>query len=309
MIEGIQYVERNKLDVEKWNNCIRQADNELIYGYTWWLDHMADNWSALVWDDYAAVMPLPWRRKYGFWYLYQPAFTASLGLFKNEDMPVTFADFISAIPSRYRWWDINTNESNRLSAVNNAIKVQHRKNGFVDGSKHSYESIQQAYSRLAKRKLAIAEEAGIRINGHATADDVIGLYKKQYQQQHSTIRDKDYQSLHACMRIAMEKQNTTAYTSSLPDGKITAFYLVLHDEHFSYSLLGGSTDKGKETASFYLLTDAAIKDAAAHKRIFRFEGSDIPGIAFFNQQFGPSLVEYLHIQSNSLPFPVNMLKK
>jgi len=84
---------------------------------------------------------------------------------------------------------------------------------------------------------------------------------------------------------------------------------VLHDENFAYSLLGGSTQKGKETAAFYLLTDAAIKDAANHKQIFRFEGSDIPGVAFFNQQFAPHTVYYPHIKKNRLPFPVNLLKK
>ena len=34
-------------------------------------------WDALVLDDYAAVMPLTWRRKYGTRYLYQPAFTTA----------------------------------------------------------------------------------------------------------------------------------------------------------------------------------------------------------------------------------------
>ncbi|HRN54956.1 MAG TPA: hypothetical protein PLL71_00815, partial [Agriterribacter sp.] len=88
-----------------------------------------------------------------------------------------------------------------------------------------------------------------------------------------------------------------------------AFYIVLYDNNFVYSLVGGSTAKGKTMGAFYLLTDTAIQDHAGENKTFRFEGSDIPGIAFFNRQFGPTPVYYQHLRMNRLPFPVKFFKK
>jgi hypothetical protein len=40
-----------------------------------------------------------------------------------------------------------------------------------------------------------------------------------------------------------------------------------------------------------------------------FAGSEIKGIAEFNAGFGSNKIEYLKYFSNTLPFPINLLKK
>ena len=82
----------------------------------------------------------------------------------------------------------------------------------------------------------------------------------------------------------------------------------MFDEKYVYSLIGGSTKEGKEWGAFYLLTDAAIQSFANTNKIFRFEGSDKEGIAFFNQQFGSYPVSYPHIKMNKLHWPLKWLK-
>ena len=77
----IRDVLHKEIDFIKWDNCISNAPNGLIYGYSYYLDHMASQWDALVLNDYEAVMPLTWNRKYGIHYLYQPFLTAQLGVF------------------------------------------------------------------------------------------------------------------------------------------------------------------------------------------------------------------------------------
>ena len=78
-IDMIRFVNRNQIDVEKYNYCIEKAIQSRIYAYAWYLDIVADNWSVLVLDDYDAVMPLPWKIKYGIKYITQPFFTQQLG--------------------------------------------------------------------------------------------------------------------------------------------------------------------------------------------------------------------------------------
>ena len=62
----IRYIQHEEIDKAKWDSCIANAGNSLIYGYTWWLDNISPGWHALVLNDYDAVMPLTWRKKYGF---------------------------------------------------------------------------------------------------------------------------------------------------------------------------------------------------------------------------------------------------
>src|SRR5277367_495617 len=63
MIESapeIKYLVRSEIDTEKWDRCILNASNGLIYARSFYLDSMAENWSALVEGDFQNVMPLTW---------------------------------------------------------------------------------------------------------------------------------------------------------------------------------------------------------------------------------------------------------
>ena len=62
----IQYLSHKEINKTKWDACILNAPNGLIYPYSFYLDHMAKNWDALVFGDYEAVMPLTWNKKYSF---------------------------------------------------------------------------------------------------------------------------------------------------------------------------------------------------------------------------------------------------
>ena len=71
---SIRYLAHNDINRDQWDNCIRQAENGLIYGYSWYLDTTAGNWDGLVSGDYEAVMPLPLKKKI-FYPVYLPAFS------------------------------------------------------------------------------------------------------------------------------------------------------------------------------------------------------------------------------------------
>ena len=105
MIEkpDIKYLPREAIDDTKWDACIDNAGNGLIYAYSFYLDTMADNWDALVLNDYEAVMPLTWKKKYGIYYLYQSFLVAQSGLF-GEMIDAKLQDsFLKAIPGKFRY--------------------------------------------------------------------------------------------------------------------------------------------------------------------------------------------------------------
>src|SRR5687768_17286505 len=103
MPEKIQYLEQKEIDKQKWDRCIDNAADGLIYGYSFYLDSMADDWCGLVLNDYEAVMPLPFRKKFGMRYVYQPAFIAQLGVFGGNGNKDTYDAFLNAIPASFRY--------------------------------------------------------------------------------------------------------------------------------------------------------------------------------------------------------------
>ena len=64
----INYKRHKEIDFKKWDNCIESAINRNIYATTWYLDLVCKNWDALILNDYEAVMPLPWNKKWGVKY-------------------------------------------------------------------------------------------------------------------------------------------------------------------------------------------------------------------------------------------------
>lgn len=299
---NIRYVPYRAIDKQKWDKCLCASPNGLIYGRTFYLDTMTGRrWDALVLDDYEAVMPLPWNRKWGIHYLYQPYFTPALGIFqKNKN---TCEAFLQAIPKKFRYWDIDLNEANCPDSSNQATI----RTNYILPLNRPYDDLNSDYKRLARRMCRKALEDGLLITRQVSPAEVIGLYRKEYGNRHR-INDVHYDRLTKCADKAIKTGNAKTYFARWPNGEIAAFYLVFSDDRFVYSVLGGSTKRGKETGAFYLLTDAALQDHAGTERVFRFEGSDIEGIAFFDAQFGAVRTAYPHLVLNNLPDLFKWLK-
>ena len=81
----IHYVKREDLEVAKYNDCIENSIQSRIYAFSWYLDIVADNWDVLVLNDYEAVMPVPFRRKFGVNYVYPPFWLLELRSFCKKE--------------------------------------------------------------------------------------------------------------------------------------------------------------------------------------------------------------------------------
>lgn len=308
---GICYIKRKDIDVAKWDACIDTAENGLIYAYSYYLDAMCDHWDALVLDDYKAVMPLPWRKKWGIKYIYQPAFVNALGVFFVPNTAFEMSGFLNSIPHQFQYCDMDLNEQNSI-ADHMATSLKHIKrkerNNYFLNLNLPYANLFNNYKRLAKRKIIKAIASGLVVKRNADPEEIIAGYSLHYSKQHAALPKRAYKTL-----LAFSKScNSTCiktYQAYFPNGEVAAFYLLLEDKNYLYSLLGGSTARGKEAGAFYLLTNAAIKDHAGTHKTFRFEGSDIKGIAFFNQQFSPFHVGYVYINYNALAWPFRLFKK
>jgi len=87
----IQLVLHDEIDKEKWDPLYQAISQRAHLCLSFYLDHMAKQWDGLILsggvpaeNEYEAVMPLTWNKKYGMAYLYQPFLTAQLGVFGRK---------------------------------------------------------------------------------------------------------------------------------------------------------------------------------------------------------------------------------
>ena len=59
----IYYLKNKDIDLDKWNECIKNSFNGIVYAYSWYLDIVNEEWEALVDENYTRVMPLTFANK------------------------------------------------------------------------------------------------------------------------------------------------------------------------------------------------------------------------------------------------------
>lgn len=303
---NLQYLHRHQVDTAKWDQCIDNAINGLLYAHSFYLDHMAGEWDALVLGDYEAVMPLTWRKKFGIYYLYQPFVTSPLGVFSSLPInKVLMETFINNIPGKFKLIDIDLNAGN--NCLDNHFVTQ-RKN-YVLPLTGGYDALQQNYNRHARRKLRKAREAGLQIVEGIAIEKIAALsYTMMAEKDKVPMADYD-KFIQLCKTVTpfVESCNTIAALDA--DGAIIASDINIVYKKRIYSILAGNVPKSNECGGFYFVLDSLIKKYAGNGYLLDFEGSDVPGIAFLFECLGGQLTWYPHLVINKLPPLLRLIKK
>ena len=287
----LKYLKHEEIDLAKWDACIEQAPNGLVYAYSVYLNHMARHWDALVLNDYEAVMPLTWNKKLGISYLYQPPFVACGGVFgKNFNVD----EFIKAIPKKFRLIEINLN-------AGNSVHSAQLRNNFVLPLAKSYEEIYSNYRDNVKRN--IKKAAGCAVKTGIDIDQIITLAKEQL----STVVNIDDDDMHRFKKLSENLQSKT-YGVFSPSGELLASCVYFFSHNRAYYILVGNHPNGKTLGASHYLIDRFIADHAGSNLLLDFEGSDIRNLAFFYSSFGATAEVYPALRINRLPWYAKLFK-
>lgn len=301
----IHYLKYKEIDQQKWNTCMDTADNGLIYAYSWYLDAMAKNWDALVLNDYDAVMPLTWNRKYGVHYLYQPFFTACLGIFGKKITATIVNEFLKAVPSRFNYWDIYLNHGNFFSIP--GFPLYERIN-YVLPLDDSYEHLSGRYRDNIKRNIKKAIQLGCTVKKDLPVADVIVLARAQ-SASFSPVTSEDFERFKGLYQLLNLQKKATTYGIYTSTNELVASCVFFFSHNRAYYILVGNHPNGKTIGASHALIDAFIKDHAGQNLLLDFEGSDIRNVAFFYNSFGAREEKYAGIKLNKLPRLLKFLKK
>lgn len=299
----IKYLNHNQIDKSAWDQCITKAVNGRIYGYSWYLDVVCEQWDALILDDYKAVFPLPFKQKWGLSFLYQPFFTQQLGIFSTRHLtPRVVSIFLEAIPKKFLFGHLNLNNLNEPLA--NRWHISQQVNHELDLIE-DYEKIYAGYAENTRRNLNKARKYKLMISPSVKPEEIVVLFRQNKGKYIRHLKDNNYKRL---LRLLYQCQhNRKAMMYGVYDGQNTliAGAVLVFSHHKVIFLFSAISEAGRKQGAMFRLIDAFIQERSGNHLTLDFEGSNDPSLARFYAGFGATRLYYPTIKFNRLPFPVN----
>lgn len=292
----IRHIRHSNIDLVKWNACVETSANTLIYAQSWYLDLVSPGWDALVEDDFKRVMPLTGKTRFGIHYLAQPFFCQQLGLFSPDLItPSKFNEFISAVPPKFIWVDINCNNYNVFLSDESPANISCSSRLTYELPLHkSYEEIQRNFSRDHNRNLRSARKHSLQLR-ETKPEQVIELYLSSIARKTPEIKKGDYRRLNDLMTKALGMKKAICWGVFDQSEHLIASAFFLNDKHRIIFLFGAASSAGRKSGAMRFLFDELIQQFAGTPSLLDFEGSAIPSVARFYQGFGAKKNFFTHI--------------
>ncbi len=301
--EKLYYIEHKDIDSEKWNRCIDNSPNCRVYGYDWHLDRTAIIWDALVWGDYEFVMPLPYRKKWGIKYLYQPLFSQQLGIFPNPT-EIIKEIFYTELLKNFKYSDFQINSKNSATSNEKDINFAARVN-YLLLLNQDYNLLSKSFSKNTKRNLVKANKNKLSLVQGIRLEEYLEFKQENLV---ASLNKKDFASLKSLIAFGQYKGFGEIYGVYSEDNKLCAAVYFCRWKNRVIYMNAASNELGKELRGMYFLVDKFIKNHAAQNITLDFEGSMIPGVARFYNGFGATPETYFQLKFNRLPLPLKWLK-
>ncbi|MBW6480060.1 MAG: hypothetical protein K0B37_11570 [Bacteroidales bacterium] len=304
----IKYLPHNEIDFEKWDQCIENCLNGIIYPYSFYLDQVAPGWDALISGDYEAVMPLPHRKKAGISYVYQPFFVQQLGVFSPQPVNKEMVnEFIMSIPGKFRFVNYNLNTYNKVDSSDDFL-VSERPTYELDLIS-PYEDIRKKYSENTIRNLKKAEKSGVFVTRSSAPDEVIHAFRTYRGKKIKNLDTPEYLMLKHLIYSGIHRGNALVYNAYTVQNSFCAGVVFFHSHKKSILIFSGSTPEARKNGAMTAIIDQYVKDYAEKNITLDFEGSMDKNLARFYRGFGSKECLYFQLTINNFPLILKPLAK
>lgn len=308
---------RAEIDDRRWNELVTRSDQQVIYGYTSYLDLVCDSWKALVWpstDNYRIIMPLPIKRKWLKEVVQQPLFCQYLGLFSAEPITtIQFSLFLRALSHHYSYissYHFNPANSLVLSEILPDFPIIRLKKN------HTYRlSLGDDYGKIhnnysADRKINLKRSSVVAWVVEKTDDlqPLIDLFQKHHAAKITGGVDPSAYVLLEQLFQCLNRNGICELWYAVKEGQIHAGAIFVRSGGITIYLFNAADLAGREGNARTFLLDRYFQENAGDSVVFDFESPEITSIAAFYNSFGAVRTPYYVIRKNDLPFPLRQLQ-
>ncbi len=296
-----KFVKHKDIDPGKWDNCISNAANRKIYALYNYLN-IACECDAIVYNDYEAVMPLPFKTRLGVMYLYQPFFCQQLGVFHTKEYDTkNHVDFFALISKLYKYGNIQLNYYNHTNEGEIIIDKKHivkNKTNQILNLADDYHTIFKNYSVKCKQSIKKGYNTAANITVQNDIDIALDFYKSNYGHRTPHVQMPDFDRLSSLLKL--KEFNQEVYIYNNPDTKqIEAVSVFIIYDNQIYYMLSAAIGQAKQNCALFYMMDEVIKKYSGRDYILDFEGSMIPAVARFNIGFGAVEQTYFDFRFSS----------
>lgn len=286
----IKYLDRSEINAEAWNRCVKSGSINWVYAYFEYLEGVCyQQWGALVVEngsDYVGVFPLPYRKKWGIHYVYQPYFCQQLGVFGDFDSlarsEFDTQSFIESIPRRFLRVHLAVHPF--FGAVENASL---RPNfvipaGFGEGD----------FNKDARKNLKSLNEVVYR----ETSDlwKVLEIYDIAWGRENMFVWANTYEGFEHALKL-LDRSSYYAFEALQGEEVLGAAVFLVSGDRLHY-VCGAPTPSGREMGIVHGLINHVCEKFPLHK--IDLEGSSIPSVAQFYRKFNPLEEHFYRIEQN-----------
>ena len=300
----IKYIQREHLDEEKYNNCIENSIQSNSYAFSWYLDIVCDNWDVLVLDDYEAVMPIPWRKKYGIKYVYPPLWVLQLGVYSNE--AINENEFLIHLFSTFKFVELRMNTHNNVELYSEFLQLKQCQKLVLNTT---YSSILSKYRKDRKKDLQKAARADLIEKWNDHPSNLVQLFKNNIGKRTPNIKENDYKNLEKLIAICIEKKMGEILAVYDKKNKLVASVFLLKHKNSITKLISSTDLNHRKNGANTFLIDRVIFKYNKDFSVFNFGGSSIKSVASFSKSFGAETEKYHQLKMNKLPKVLQLFKK
>ncbi|MBX2977847.1 MAG: hypothetical protein KF905_01000 [Flavobacteriales bacterium] len=301
----IQHLPHHRIDKERWDAWLRAASQPLWYAQSAVLDAVAPGWEALVDEQQGAIMPLVWNSKWGFHYLYQPFGLQRLGVFAPQPSADLFAHMLQAVPSRFKFWDINLEWCDDVPPIPGLV-VQQRTNMVIPLDR-DLDAIRAAYGQSHKRGLRKWSSG----SGPEQMDVQAFLAMVRNSEQFGAwgVDQRQWSAFERMVHGAVERGEGSAWgiPGSSEDWEACGFFVNWKGTLIFLKGLG--TTAGRSTFAMHRLIDGMMARMHGTCGLFDLAGGENAEMRRFYAGFGALPHLYLRTRVNRLPQPLRWYKQ
>ncbi|MGV0922249.1 hypothetical protein [Empedobacter tilapiae] len=275
----IKRVSRKKLDVNKYTECLNKSVNYRIYAEYWYLDALVENnWDCYVLNDYEAIMPLPFVKKFRFKFIAQPIYCQQLGVFHQENFSKeTFQLFENKLHRNLvRAYSFNE-ENTEIFEPKGKKKINH-----ILDLNQDYEKIFSNYSRNRRNEIKQTIKFDYKFKKTNQLDN---FHKVNSSYEYIVSNNLINYSKNKLEKLLNEKI-ITVYEIFDNENNLLGCQLKMTSKNRIYNFAFARNKNSKSNFGSAFIIDYIIKTFSNSELIFDFEGSMVPSIAKFMQGFG-----------------------
>lgn len=299
-LQDLQLIRNHEINLIKWDNCINNAHNGSIYGFSWYLDIVCDDWQAVIQRDYEAVMPLLVKRRAGIPCVTTSPFASQLGVFSTEIIDEHMVN--NFIRKLFDHFHIFTTDLNKFNRIGNNLFHQKTQLTYEFDLIRNYDLIRESYSADIRRDLEETTRRKVTVVPGMAPNDFIRFISGKGIMATRGLNREQFSKLRMIIAFVLKHGLGEIYAAYTRENNLCAAILFLKSNRKINLLFTAATGEGYENHALKGIIDKYVRQHAEKNLTINFEHLVIPHKAEVCRGFGAK--EYSYITVSNLKSPL-----